>query len=88
MSSRDSTPIRPVQDHPQSGRDFVGWDLSFDCRFNISHDEELQEFIVTAAMVGEDQRKGMTTRTCTPAQIRAFARGLLALVEDQTGGPA
>lgn len=55
----------------------VGWDLSFDCRVSFGYvDGDLHASVCSS---GADRRNGITARSATPEQLRAFAAQLVAL---------
>lgn len=79
---------KPVYDGPGLDTDWdedteavlvhgVGWSLSWGCKLSIARDHDTGEHYVCVNTSGEDQRKGIVSRSTTPEQIAAFARHLL-----------
>lgn len=63
----------------------VGWDLSFGSRINFHPADAGDDRLVVLLNLSDDAiAKGMVYRQVTPEQVRAFAHGLLALVDEVT----
>lgn len=61
----------------------VGWDLSWGCKVSIGYDDG--QLHATVSMSDADQRAGISVRSVTAEQVRAYAHQLLALVYGAPG---
>lgn len=57
----------------------IGWDLSWDCRVSFGYQDNRLHACVSTS--GAERRNGITVRTITPNQLRAFAAQLVALAD-------
>jgi hypothetical protein len=55
----------------------VGWNLSWGCKLSIARDHDTGEHYVCVNTSGEDQRKGIVSRSTTREQIASFGQQLL-----------
>jgi phage shock protein A len=60
----------------------VGWNLSWGCKLSIARDHDTGEHYVCVNTSGEDQRKGIVSRSTTRERIASFGRQLLHVFGD------
>jgi hypothetical protein len=55
----------------------IGWSLSWGCKLSIARDHDTGEHYVCVNTSGEDQRRGIVSRSTTREQIASFGKQLL-----------